>query len=331
MKNGRNATALVFKIVSWVCVAAFAVGVLFYGLSAGFGLSELIEKPEEEIALDYTYKYEETPRSLREIRVDWLDGPVTLGFHHGDAIRITEKAGRALQEDEKLQMELSGGELSIHWNDDLMHTNVFLETTKSLDIRLPMAFYEKLELVRIYTASGDIALEDLEAVEVDAETVSGVLTLKDIRAESVRIGSTSGNIDCTSISGEEKIRVHTVSGAMQLSALSGGEVKVDSTSGEVVLDGSADVFECATVSGNVACTLHRWPETLKAESVSGNLQFTLPESEAGFIGKFDTVSGAFDSTFEVRKRGKQYEYGQGKAAVELSTTSGNAALYKAAE
>ena len=331
MKNGRNRTAVVFKVASWVCVAVFAFGVLVYGFSTGFGLSGLIDKPEEEPALVQTYTYEETPRSLREIKVDWLDGPVTLGFHHRDTIRVTEEAGRALQEDEKLELELSGGELTIHWNSDLVHTNVFVDAPKSLEILLPMAFYEKLELVRIYTASGDVLLEDLEVAEVDAETVSGMLTLKNIRAESVRIGSTSGDIHCETISGTEKIRVHTVSGALQLAALSGGELQVDSTSGEVVLDGTADAFECATVSGNVLCTLHRWPETLKAQSVSADLQLSLPESAEGFIAEFDTVSGAFDSTFTVRKRGKLYEYGEGKALVELSTTSGNAALYKAAE
>lgn len=330
MRKGKNKVYRILTAISLLCVLIFAAGVLIYGIKTGFGLPDLLPAADSAVP-EQEYHYEETPKSLREIRIDWVDGPVTVLFHEKDTIEVMERTGKALREDEKLLMELSGGELSIHWNSSLLNIGLFRDTAKTLEVRLPAKFEHKLEKVRIYTVSGDVTLDTLHAQEIDVETVSGALSLRNTEAESFRAGSTSGKILCENVTGTENFRIHSVSGALDLIGIKAGEAKLDTTSGEIRLIGEAAAFECVTVSGNAECTLVQWPEKLTAESVTGDLTLQLPESGTGFLASVKTVSGVFSCDFETQKKNKLYLCGEGKAEVKLSTTSGNAALVRIAE
>ena len=100
------------RIISICSVAVFALGVLIYGFSTQFGIPDLMKKSDDTVR-EMPYVYEQAVKTLREIEVDWANGPITLNFHSGDLIQITETAKKEISEDEKLYLEVSGGMLSV--------------------------------------------------------------------------------------------------------------------------------------------------------------------------------------------------------------------------
>ena len=106
-------TQKVLKITALSCVAVFALGVLIFGLVTGFGVEDvraLFEKPAES-GYDTPYTYTEDLDYLDELVIDWPGGPVTLSLYDGDVVTVTETARRALEEEEKLALEIDGGTL----------------------------------------------------------------------------------------------------------------------------------------------------------------------------------------------------------------------------
>ena len=101
-------TQKVLKITALSCIAVFALGVLIFGLVTGFGIEDvraLFEKPAES-GYDTPYTYTEDLDYLDELVIDWPGGPVTLSLYDGDVVTVTETARRALEEEEKLALEI---------------------------------------------------------------------------------------------------------------------------------------------------------------------------------------------------------------------------------
>ena len=323
MKNNR--ANLILKTTVLASVLVFVIGVLIYGLSTGFGISDLIKSPDNGL-YDVPYTYEEEAKTLRAVHVDWIDGPVSVKFYNGSTIQVVETAKKELAEDEKLYLEISGGELSVRWNSAWVHIGFLREEAKKLEILIPQAFEENLETVEIETVSGNVMVDGLELTEAKFESVSGELFLSNITAEEFRAATTSGDIHCEAVSGTENFEAESISGDMELAGVKGGETVLDSTSGAITLTGTAAELKCSTVSGNAALDLTNWPEALRFDSVSGSAEILAPEAADGFLCRFDSVSGDFNCGFRTQKSGKLYQNGDGKCSVQFETTSGDVSL-----
>lgn len=324
MKREMHAGAWL-TLIALGCVAIFAVAVLIYGLSTGFGLADLFRNTAGS-TYDTPYTYTEEATTLRQIEVDWISGPVKLEFYSGDTIQITETAKRELKEDKKLLLELSGGKLSIQWNSSWLDFNMMPDDSKQLEIRIPEQFADTLESVDIDTASSDIVMQDLTAAEIRFETVSGDIEISNITAENLKLNTTSGTVTGSGLIGTESFSAGCVSGDMELTGIEAGLLKLDSTSGRIEAEGKAEEAAFDSVSGEIIAALRNQPEKLTAEGVSGSIEITLPESQAGFLCKFSSVSGDFDCGFDTQKSDDLYLYGEGKSEIKLSTTSGDVLL-----
>lgn len=319
------------KIAALACVAIFAVGVLVFGLSTGFGFGDLFDKLEESAAAaEVPYNYTEEAEYLRKIKIDWVSGPVTLALYDGDVIRVTETAHRELRENEKLELDLSGGELSVKWSGELFHFSIMPEQSKSLEVQIPRALADSLSSISVHSVSGDIHTEGFAAEEVGFHTTSGNIDVKGVRAETLELSSTSGDITGVNLTGSEKLRAGNTSGETVLTALTAGELELSTTSGEVEAEATAEEIRCQSVSGDIELTMQKWAQDAEISTVSGKVNITAPEAADGFICKFSSVSGDFNCGFEAQKAGDTYTYGGGAAELKISTTSGNASLSKAA-
>ncbi len=325
MKKVNAGTVL--RILSVVCVLIFAVAVLSYGFSVQFGIPDLFEKPVDS-ARETPYIYEEEVKTLREIKVDWVSGPVTLKYYDGELIRITETAKKEISEDEKLYLEVSGGTVSVRWNSKLLQLGLSKEEAKQLELLIPEKFSETIESVSIKTVSGDIGIDGLAAEEAFFGSTSGEMHLSNIVAEHFETETVSGDIYCRDVTGSKDFSVSSTSGDMELTNVSGGEVQVDTTSGETVLDGTVTQLSCASVSGNMKLDLHAWPVETEIASVSGGVEIFAPDAEDGFVCSFSSVSGDFNCGFEAQKSGKLYQRGAGKNMLTVDTTSGDLSLHE---
>ena len=89
--------------------------------------------------------------------IDWPGGPVTLSLYDGDVVTVTETARRALEEEEKLALEIDGGTLSIRWNSAWLQAGISDEEAKRLEVQVPQTLAEDLSAVSIRTSSGDVS------------------------------------------------------------------------------------------------------------------------------------------------------------------------------
>lgn len=315
------------RIISICSVAVFALGVLIYGFSTQFGIPDLLKK-SDDTAREMPYVYEEEVKTLREIEVDWANGPITLNFHSGDLIQITETAKKEISEDEKLYLEVSGGKLSVKWNSSRLQLGVSREDAKQLELLIPEKFFETLESVQINSVSGDIGIDGLTAEETNFESVSGELHLSNITAERLTAETVSGDIFCRTVTAAEEISVTSNSGNIELTGMASSRTELDNTSGETAAEGTANTLECVSVSGDIKLDMQSWPVETVLENVSGNTEFFAPNAKDGFICNVSTVSGDFDCGFEVQKKGNLYQCGAGVNSIEITSTSGDIELHE---
>ncbi|MDD6847516.1 MAG: DUF4097 family beta strand repeat-containing protein [Oscillospiraceae bacterium] len=64
-------------------------------------------------------------------------------------------------------------------------------------------------------------------------------------------------------------------------------------------------------------------DDIDMESVSGNVNITIPEKIGGFTADYDTVSGDFSTDFSVKTIGNSHTYGDGSAEFDFETVSGD--------
>ena len=226
-------TQKVLKITALSCIAVFALGVLIFGLVTGFGIEDvraLFEKPAES-GYDTPYTYTEDLDYLDELVIDWPGGPVTLSLYDGDVVTVTETARRALEEEEKLALEIDGGTLSIRWNGAWLQAGISDDEAKRLEVQVPQTLAEDLSAVSIRTSSGDVSAAGFAAREISLETVSGDIDAAALRAGRLTLNSTSGEIRGENLEGTENVTAGNVSGETALTGVQAGTLALSSTSG----------------------------------------------------------------------------------------------------
>lgn len=159
------------------------------------------------------------------------------------------------------------------------------------------------------TVSADIDVEGVAGERLDLESVSGRVAVRGGRPGVARVSSVSGSLDVR-VDGQD-VGVETVSGDILLQGAIGGRVSVETVSGDATLvAGPLDRLSHSTVSGDARLEAGLRPGgTLRAESVSGGLDITLPAATSARLA-VETFSGGISSPVgEV----KTEQYGPGKS------------------
>lgn len=113
--------------------------------------------------------------------------------------------------------------------------------------------------LEIDAASTDIAVSDLTIEEVDIETASGSSIFSDCNVDSLEMSSASGDLDFT---------------------------------------GTLRELEFSGASANATLLLYNVPKSICMDSMSGDLDLTLPE-DCSFTVSRDMLGGSFETDFEV--------------------------------
>lgn len=316
--------AFVIRIAALLCVAAFAVTVLLYGLSTGFGVGDFVRFGVQG-ELNVTETYTEEMDELTDLQISWLAGPVTVGFYNGAVVQLVETAQRTLHENERLSVDTSGSEMEIAWDSSLVRIPFGHSEAKALEVRIPRAFYSTLESVEISTTSGDISLDGFSLLSLSLSTVSGEIAVSNLAADAVTLSTTSGDITAENVGGLQTMAVSTVSGALALTGCDAGELSLSSTSGNMTFGGSAKSVVSSAVSAQTAFRFSALPKTAELGSVSGDISLSAEDSgePSGFLLEFSSVSGAMDTSLPLQKEGNRYTAGNGSAEIRVTTTSGN--------
>lgn len=266
---------------------------------------------------------------IDSLDIDWLTGPVTVGISPDGQVHVTERSSKALDESERMDVEIGAGTLTIRWDGQWFRKFFNMDLSwlgkrdKELEVLLPRDVAQALVTVEVSNASDNMDISGCAAEDINISTISGTLNIRDCSAESLEASSVSGSVVLTAVSSGEAMSVNTVSGGMELTAISAGELRLDTVSGSCKLDGQTEELSVSTISGDISASLRTQPLDVDMDSVSGTLNLGLP-ANAGFTVEHDSVSGSFSCAFPTEDLGgHRLRCGSGGASIRMNTTSGN--------
>jgi DUF4097 and DUF4098 domain-containing protein YvlB len=250
------------------------IGGLFMSGYFNIGTSAQLSGKNFENAYEPTGEYTASADGVTNLDINWPYGDVTVTVWDEDNVAFSEKSQANINESNALRWGVEYGTLYIQY---CAPGKVNVES-KDLTVWLPRTL--SLGEIDVYSASGDVELNDILTREVDVETVSGDMRIS-CAADSVDAETVSGEV---SITGDvRKLEAETVSGAVTVSA------------------GACRDMDIETTSGDVALTLNESGGfTLKFDTVSGELRSDIALSVQGetYVSgngsgsiKVDTVSG----------------------------------------
>ena len=284
----------------------------------------------------------EISEAVRNLDINWTSGQVTIAYHGGNTVIISEKSAGAISKDRRMRWRMDGDTLRIEYQQPGFHLFSIFAPAKELTVTLPEG--RALGETSIRTASGDVTIPALQTDSLTIETASGdtraaviARTIKgkmasgsmDLQAmntaEEINLKAVSGSIMLEAAGTNGKTVIETTSGEIRATAKAAGEFKVHSTSGNIhAVVGRAKKAEFDSVSGKVVVEMTAM-ENLDIHAVSGDVTAYLP-AEPGFTARIETVSGDIRQSLPLTKNGKDYVSGDGSAAVKIHTTSGNVTL-----
>lgn len=122
-------TSLIFRIICWSVIALLLCGVLLWGIEKNgfsFSLSPLFffrqssadfgQLTGEAGAYSADNAYAVAPGSIKNIRISWVGGAVSIAPYDGDAIAFSESALNTIAESHALRYALSNETLTIHYS-----------------------------------------------------------------------------------------------------------------------------------------------------------------------------------------------------------------------
>ena len=240
------------------------------------------------------------------VSIENLKGEVRVRTWDRPEVRITGTLGEGV---EKLEVDGSASSLRIDvrypqqnggwfgWGGDDTGPTV-------LEVTLPRG-----ASLDVDTVSADVDVEGMAGRRLELESVSGQVDVRGAKPGVARVSSVSGSLDLALDS--QDVGVETVSGDILLQGAVGGRVSVETVSGDAtVVAGALDRLSHASVSGDARLEAGLRPgASLRAESVSGTLDITLPAATSARLA-VETFSGGISSPVgEVQTE----QYGPGKS------------------
>lgn len=165
---------------------------------------------------------------------------------------------------------------------------VGFQSTHSKDLVITVPKDWECGTLELELVSADAEITDLTAKTIDLENVSGECLFQNCSTDSFDAETVSGNVDFA---------------------------------------GSLRLLSFDTVSADCTATVFNTPTEVDLDSVSGNLDITLPET-CGFVAELDSASGNIRSDFSASVSGGRYVYGDGSCQIEGNSLSGDIMIRK---
>lgn len=227
---------------------------------------------------------------LREIEIEWVAGSITI--ESADVDRVTVEETMASDPKYTMICRTTGNKLSIKFCDENLMERGF-----------GLRFGEDLSKNLIIRVPRDFQLNTLE---VDA--ASATMSVKNMVIREVEFDGASGTCDFENCVVDQ--------------------LDLDTASGDVTFSGTLQTLDCDAASASVRAVLDNVPRSIDMDSMSGDLDLTLPDF-AGFTVTMDAMSSDFISDFETTVRNNNYICGDGSCRISMDAMSGDVYIRKA--
>lgn len=147
---------------------------------------------------------------------------------------------------------------------------------------------------------------------------------RDWSCDSLEIDAASATLEVNDLTIRE-VEIDTASGTCNFDNCAVNKLDLDTASGDVRFVGSLDILDCDAASASVYAVLDNVPTRMDMDSMSGDLDITLPET-AGFTVTMDTMSSDFTSDFETTIKNGNYTHGDGSCRINVDAMSGDVTI-----
>lgn len=158
--------------------------------------------------------------------------------------------------------------------------------------------------------------------DINVSSVSGELDIRDMEANNISFATTSGDIEFTTLTAKNELKIKSISGEVEGSKINSNYVDIKTTSGDInVSNLVGSIISLHSVSGDIeidSCSdVNR--ATIKTTSGDGTLFF---DSGDGLSLTTKSVSGDFYVNGDKISSGTTL-IGSGEIGVSITTVSGN--------
>lgn len=220
--------------------------------------------------------------SVNNLNIGWAAGTVDVNVvGEGDTIELIETSTGAMTKAQEMRWAVNGDTLTIDYGQWFSCLSL---GRKSLEVRIPQNYAQKLGTV-------------------DIDGASGRYNISGLGCESLKLKLASGEVDARN--------------------LTANDLRIDVASGQLDVEGRfADGVNVRTASGQTRVVCEDvCPSTVDVDIASGFVSVAVPES-SGFTAKVDKASGSFNSAFPLTQNGDVYTAGNGNANVNVRLASG---------
>lgn len=125
----------------------------------------------------------------------------------------------------------------------------------------------------------------------------------------------------------QELTSSTASGSHTFTNCQVEKLKMETVSGNLDFSGSLDKLDFNGVSAKADVVVTNFPKSIDVETVSGDLNLTLPEG-CGFTVDKDTVSGRFSSELPTTEQNGKIVYGDGSCKIDVEGVSASVHIRK---
>ena len=149
---------------------------------------------------------------------------------------------------------------------------------------------------------------------------------QDWDCKELEIDAASATVQVENLTIEE-VESSTASGTHIFTNCQVGTLKMETVSGDLNFTGTLEKLDFNGVSAQLDLALTNAPTSIELDSVSGDLNLSLPES-CGFTVDKDTVSGRFSSELPTTEQNGKIVYADGHCEIEVEGVSASVHIRK---
>lgn len=296
-------TNAIIRIVIWSAVIVLLAFPLIAVLLGGIPLNRMYTAetfaetaPTEAVAamstLESGEKIRLSPEDVTDIEIEWVAGSIVIQPADVEYIQISESDVSDAKD--TMVYHLKNGKLSIDFCEDY-----------DLDSFMGISIHTN-------TLTKDLCILvpwGWECATLEVDAASATLEVNDLTIREVEID--------------------TASGACWFDMCTVDQLDLDTASGDIQFVGNLNILDCDAASANVRAVLGNVPTRMDLDSMSGDLDVTLPV-DAGFTAKIDAMSSEFTSDFPTTQVNGNHVCGDGSCRISVNAMSGDVIIRQAA-
>lgn len=187
-----------------------------------------------------------------------------------------------------MRCKQSGSKLTIEYCEESLMYGIHINDSLEKDLTVLVPRDFALDALEVDAASAVLEVRDLTIREVDLDTASGECLFENCALE---------------------------------------KLDLDTASGDLRITGTLNQLDCDAASASVYAVLENVPTRIKMNSMSGDLDLTLPK-DAGFTAEIDGMSSDFSSDFATTIQNGRHVCGDGSCQIQMDAMSGNVIIRK---